>query len=80
MPKNCEWSTDLRKLVLKHHMDGDSIGTIATKVLLGRSTIHYIFKKWHQTGLVINRQDRGRKRNTTSRVDRIIHRKIISNR
>ncbi|CAF4960570.1 unnamed protein product, partial [Rotaria magnacalcarata] len=44
------------------------------------STIHSIIKKWNETGSVMNRLGRSRKRHTTSRVDRIIHRTIISNR
>ena len=26
MPNNCEWSCDLRQLVIKHRCNGDSIG------------------------------------------------------
>ncbi|CAM2719031.1 unnamed protein product [Rotaria socialis] len=80
MPKTCEWSSDLRELVIKHHLNGDSIRTIVKKVDLSHSTIHSIIKKWNDTGSVMNRLGRGRKRHTTSRVDRIIHRTIISNR
>ncbi|CAF4789727.1 unnamed protein product [Rotaria sp. Silwood2] len=80
MPKVREWSSDLRQLVIKHHSNGDSIRTIATDLYLARSTVHCIIKKWKQTGSVINRIGRGRKRLTTSRVDRIIHRKLISDR
>ncbi|CAF4061253.1 unnamed protein product, partial [Rotaria sp. Silwood1] len=80
MLKIREWSTDRRQLVIKHHSDGDSIRTIAKKVDLCCSTVHYIIKKWSQTGSVINRLGRGRKRHRTGRVDRIIHRKMISNR
>jgi len=80
MRKVREWSSDLRQLVIKHHSNGDSIRTIANKIYLSRSTVHYIIKKWNQTGSVINRVGRGRKRHTTSHIDRIIHRTMISNR
>ncbi|CAF3935129.1 unnamed protein product [Rotaria sp. Silwood1] len=80
MPKSREWSYDLRQLVIKHHRNGDSIRDIVKKVDLPRSTVHSIIQKWNATGSIINRIGRGRKRLTSSRIDRIIHRKIISNR
>ena len=80
MPKAHEWSKDLRELLIKYHSDGDSICTILKKANLRYSIVHYITKKWNQTGTVINRVDRDRKRLTTNHIDHIIHRKIISNR
>ena len=80
MPKNCEWNTDLRQIAIKHHCNGDSIRNIAKKIDLARSTVHLIIQKWNKAGSVISRIERGRKRLTSSRIDRIIHRKIISNR
>ena len=80
MPKKPEFSIDLRKLVIKHYSDGNSIRTISKKVKLSHSTVHHIIKKWNRTELVINRNGRGRKCLTTSNIDRIIRRRMISNR
>ena len=80
MPKEHEFSINLRKLVIEHYSDGNSIRTISQKVKLPHSTVQYIIKKWNQTGSVINRNGRGRKRLATSQIDRIIHRRMISNR
>lgn len=80
MPKKREFSSDLRQLIIAHYSDGDSIRTISNDVKVSHSTVHYIIKKWKQSELVINRNGRGRKRLTTSHIDRIIHRRMISNR
>ncbi|CAF3709059.1 unnamed protein product [Rotaria sp. Silwood1] len=80
MAKTHEWSSDLRQLVIKHYSNGDSIRTITKKVHLSSSTVHYIINKWNHTGSINNRHGRGRKRKTTSHIDRIIHRNMISSR
>ena len=79
MPKNCEWSSDLCESVIKHHCNGNPNRNIANQVDLTRFKSHSIIQKWNKTGLVINRIGRGRKRLTSGRIDRIIHRKTISN-
>ncbi len=62
MPKICEWSIDLRQLVVKHHLNGDSIREITKKTYVPRSTVYCIIKKWNKTGSVVNRLGHGRKR------------------
>ncbi|CAF3569100.1 unnamed protein product, partial [Rotaria sp. Silwood2] len=80
MPEEHEFSIDLRKLAIERYSDGKSIRTISKDLKLSHSTVHYIIKKWNRTGSVINRNGRGRKRLTTSHINRIIHRRMISSR
>ena len=75
-PKKKEHSTDLRSLVVQHFLNGDSYGEIAKKVLLPRSTIQYIVKRYKETKCIANLAGRGRKRKTAPIVDRAIQRKI----
>ena len=42
-PKKKEHSNDLRTLVIRHYQNGDSLSEIATKALLSRSTVQYIW-------------------------------------
>ena len=69
----------MRQLVIKHHYNGDPIRTIAKIVDLPRSTVYSIILKWNATDSVNNLIERGLKRLTSIRIDRIIHRIIMSN-
>lgn len=75
-PKKNEHSNDLRTLVVKHYLNGDSQREIAKKVLLSRSTVQSIIKKFKKTKCIGNLFGRGRKRKTTSTTDRLIQRKL----
>ena len=79
-PKKKEHSHDLRSLVIKHYQNGDSQRKISTKVLLPRETIRYIIRKYKETKCIGNLFGRERKRKTTAAMDRLIVRKIKSNR
>jgi transposase len=65
---------------VKHHLNGDSERIIAQKVLLPRTSVHYIISKYKSTGCIANITGRGRKRNTNARIDRFLQRKIKANR
>ena len=41
-PKKKEYSYDLRELVIKHYLNGDSEREIAQKTLIPRDSVHYI--------------------------------------
>ena len=75
-PQRKERSTDLRLLVIRHFENGDSYAKIAEKTFIPRSSIQYIIEKYKKTKCVLNLKGRGRKRKTTTAVDRIIQRKI----
>ena len=79
-PKKKEHGNDLRTLVIQHHQNGDSQREIAAKTLLPRETVRYIIKKYKQTKCVGNLFGRGRKRKTTETLDRLIVRKVKSDR
>ena len=78
--KKKEYSYDLRQVVIKHFLNGDSEHEIARKVLIPRSCINYMIKKYKSTKCIGNIIGRGRKRKTTAQIDRIIQRKIKANR
>ena len=75
-PKKKEHSTDLRSLVIKHFLNGDSYAVIAKKALIPRPSVQYIVQKYKKTKCIVNLSRGGRKRKTTAAVDRIIQRKI----
>ena len=78
--KRHEWSDDLRNLVVKHHLEGDSVRDVAEKAGISRSTAHNIIQRFKKTGSAANRSRTGRKRKTTAREDRLIRQKILVNR
>lgn len=80
VPKKKEYSCDLRETVVKHFLNGDSEREISRKLLIPRTSIHYIINKYKSTKSIANRSGRGPKRRTTVHVDRIIQRKIKSDR
>lgn len=67
-----EYSNDLRELVIKHFLSGFSERDIAQKVLIPRTSVHYIISKYKSTKCIGNIIGRGRKRKTTAHVDRSI--------
>ena len=78
--KKKEYSYDLREVVIKHFLNGDSEREVARKVLVPRKCINYIIKKYKLTKCIGNIIGRGRKRKTTAQTDRTIQRKIKANR
>ena len=75
-----EYSSDLRQSVIKHFLNGDSDREIAKKVLIPRDSIHYIIAKYKSTKCIGNLMDRGRGRKTSTYTDRILQRKVKTNR
>ncbi|CAF4408170.1 unnamed protein product, partial [Rotaria magnacalcarata] len=67
-----EYSNDLRELAIKHFQSGVSERNIAQKVLIPRTSVHYIISKYKSTKCIGNIIGRGRKRKTTVHVDRCI--------
>lgn len=79
-PKKKEHSEDLRTLVIKHFLNGDSQREIAKKTLLSRETVRSMIKKYKSTKCIGNLLGRGRKRKTTATTDRLIQRKLKCDR
>ena len=81
-PKRKEHSDDLRTLVIKHFLNGDSQREIAKKTLLSRETVRSMIKKYKSTKCIENLFGRGRKRKrkTAATTDRLIQRKLKCDR
>ena len=75
-PTKKEYSNDLRTLVIKHYLNGDSQREIVNKVLLSRSTVQSIIQKYKNTKCIGNLLGRGGKRKTMATTDRLIQRKL----
>ena len=76
-PARKEHSNDFRELVIKHHLNGDLEREIASKMLCSRNTIHSMTTKYKKkTRCIANLTGRGRKRKTTTRVEKLIQQKI----
>ena len=78
--KKKEYSNDLREVIIKHFLNGDSEREIACKVLIPRSLVNYMITKYKSMKCIGNMIGRGRKRKTTIHTDRIIERKIKTDR
>ena len=78
--KTKEYSFDLREVVIKHFLNGDSEREIARKVLIPPSCAHYMIKKYKLTKSIGKFIGRDRKRKTTAQIDRIIQHEIKANR
>ena len=78
--KKKEYSNDLREVVIKHFLNGDSQREIVCKVLILRSSVNYTITKYKSMKCIGNMIGRGRKRKTTIHTDRIIQRKIKTDR
>ena len=74
--KKTECSNDLREVVIKHFLNGDSEREISSKVLIPRSSVNYMITKYKSMKCIGNMIGRGRKRKTTIHTDRIIQRKV----
>ena len=79
-PKKKEYSFHLRETVIKHFLNGDSEHNIAGKMIIPRNLVHYIITKYKKTKCIENIIGRGRKRNTSMYLDRIIQRKVKADR
>ena len=79
-PTRKEHSNEFREVVIQHFLNGDSEREIASKMLCSRNTVHSMVVKYKKTRCIANIIDRGRKRKTTTRVDKVIQRKIKVNR
>ena len=75
-----EYSSDLCELVIKHFLNGDSERQIAKKVLIPRDSVHYIIAKYKSTKCIRNLMGRGRRRKASTHTDRILQRKVKTNR
>ena len=75
-----EYSSALRQLVIKLFLNGDSDREIAKKVLIPRDSVHYIITKYKSTKCIGNLMSRGRRRKTSAHTDRILQRKVKTNR
>ena len=79
-PKKNEYPVDLRQTVIKHLLNGDSQHEISQKLIIPRTSVHYIIGKYKKTKYVPNIIGRGRKRKTTVYLHRAIQRKIKAGR
>ena len=80
VPKKKEYLVDLRQTVIKHDRNGHSGHEIAQKLIIPRTSVHYIIDKYKKTKCVQNIIGRDRKRKTTVYLDRAIQRKIKADR
>lgn len=78
--KRKEFSHDLREIVIKRFLNGDSERDIAKDLLISRNTVNYMIAKYKSTKCIGNLIGRGRKRKTTTHLDRVIQRKIKTDR
>ena len=75
-----EYPVDLRQTVIKHYLNPDSEHEIAQKLIIPRTSVHYMIDKYKKTKCVQNIIGRGRKRKITVYLDQAIHRKIKEDR
>ena len=80
VPKKKEYPVDLRQTVIKHYLNGHSEHEIAQKLIIPRTSVHYIIDKYNKTKCVQNIIGRGRKRKTTVYLGRAVQRKIKADR
>ena len=78
--KKKEYSNGLREVVTKHFLNGDSEREIACKVSIPRCSINYMITKYKSMKCIGNMIGRGRTWKTTIHTDRILQRKIKTNR
>ena len=79
-PEKKEYPVDLRQTVIKHVLNGDSQHEIAQKLIIPRTSVHYIIDKYKKTKCVQTIIGRGQKRKTTVYLDQAIRRKIKADR
>ena len=78
--KKKEHSNEVRSLIIKHYQNGDSQREIASNMLVPREIVRYIVQEYKVTKCIGNLFGHGRKRKTNATTDRMIVRKIKSNR
>ena len=69
-------SNALGELVIKHFLKGDAEREISQKTLISHNTVHSIIAKYKSTKCIASMWGRGRKRKTTTNIDRTIQRTI----
>ena len=79
-PTRTEHSNEFRELIIKHYLNGDYEREIASKVFCSRNSVHSMITKYKKTKCIANLAGRGRKRKTTVREDKVIQRKIKTDR
>ena len=79
-PKKNEYPVHLRQIVIKHVLNGHSEHQIARKLIIPRTSVHYIIDKYKKTKCLQNIIGRDRKCKTTGYLDRGIQRKIKADR
>ena len=75
-PRRHEYSIDIRQKVMQKFLNGDSQRQIATDMLVPRTSVQKMINRFEVTKCLGNWASRGRKRETTIRVDRLIERKL----
>ena len=79
-PNKKEYPVDLRQTVIKHYLNGDSEHEIAQKLIIRRTSVHYIIDKYTKIKCAQNIIGRGRKGKTTVHPHPAIQRKIKADR
>ena len=79
-PEGKEYSVDLRQTVIKHNLNSHSEREIAQKLIIPRTSVHYIIDKYKKTKCVQNIIGRGRKCKSTVYLHRTTQRKIKADR
>ena len=79
-PTRTEHSNEFWELIIKHYLNGDSEREIASKVFCSRNSVHSMIMKYKKTKCIANLAGRDRKRKTTVREDKVIQRKIKTDR
>ena len=75
-----DFSHDLREVVIKPYLNGDSECDIVRDVLISRNIVHHMIAKYKSTKCIGNLIGRRRQRKTTAHLDRVIQREIKTNR
>ena len=80
VPTKKEYPVHLRQTVIIHVLNGHSEHEIAQKLIIPRTSVHYIIDKYKKIKCLQNIISRGQKRKTTGYHDRAIQRKIKADR
>ena len=79
MVKTKEHSVDLSNRVVDSHIKGEGYDKISKKLVIPKSTVRAIIKKYSSDGHVSNKTGRGRKRVLSERTERKIVRLAKNN-
>lgn len=77
--KNCELSTDLRKLIVKLYCEGNSMGKVANIVKKSKSTVQYTIEHYGKYGSVATRPRTDRPKIINEQHERYILRQVKKN-